>query len=79
MEEEVPGLDDCNEGALDEDSVVDNDDCALEDDCDDRLDEGIVGCDGRLDCADKQSAGQAFGFAFSNSSQILSPHWAISF
>ena len=31
-------------------------------------------CAGRLDCADKQSAGQAFGFAFSKSSQILSPH-----
>lgn len=31
-------------------------------------------CGGRLDWEDKQSCGQAFGLAFSNSSQILSPH-----
>ena len=46
-----------------------------EDDSDDCVLEGV--CEDWLDWVDKQSVGQAFGFAFSNSSQILSPHLPI--
>lgn len=76
-------LDGGNDGALEEDEVLELTDFLEDDEDEDTL--GSKDCDledacnGGFDCADKQSTGQALGFFFSNSSQTLSPHWPASF